>query len=94
MVPPNSVPPAELEFAPGLIAPWHAASAATTDEAVLTAMRILIVDDQAFNIAVISGLLREAGYRTSSAPATRAASPRSAPPSAPTSSSWTSTCPA
>ena len=25
-------------------------------------MRILIVDDQAFNIAVISGLLREAGY--------------------------------
>ncbi len=26
-------------------------------------MRILIVDDQAFNIAVISGLLREAGYQ-------------------------------
>jgi putative two-component system response regulator len=53
----------ELELAPGLIAPWHAASAATTDAAVLTAMRILIVDDQAFNIAVISGLLREAGYQ-------------------------------
>ena len=53
----------ELELAPGLIAPWHAASAATTDPAVLTAMRILIVDDQAFNIAVISGLLREAGYQ-------------------------------
>src|ERR1700761_5801955 len=53
----------ELELAPGLIAPWHAASAATTDAAVLTRMRILIVDDQAFNIAVISGLLREAGYQ-------------------------------
>src|ERR1700760_3843625 len=53
----------ELELAPGLIAPWHAASAATTDAAVLTAMRILIVDDQAFNIAVITGMLREAGYQ-------------------------------
>jgi putative two-component system response regulator len=53
----------ELELAPGLSAPWHAASAATTDAAVLTAMRILIVDDQAFNIAIISGLLREAGYQ-------------------------------
>jgi putative two-component system response regulator len=52
----------ELGLAPGLVAPWHAASAATTDEGVLTAMRILIVDDQAFNIAVISGMLREAGY--------------------------------
>ena len=55
--------PNGLELAPGLIAPWHAASAATTDEAALTAMRILIVDDQAFNIAVISGMLREAGYQ-------------------------------
>ena len=53
---------AELELASSLIAPWHHASAATTDEGVLTAMRILIVDDQAFNIAVISGMLREAGY--------------------------------
>src|ERR1700749_840690 len=53
----------ELELTPGLIAPWHAASGATTDERVLTAMRILIVDDQAFNIAVISGLLREAGFQ-------------------------------
>ena len=52
----------ELALAPGLIAPWHHASAATTDEEVLTSMRILIVDDQAFNIAVISGMLREAGY--------------------------------
>ena len=53
----------ELGLAPGLIAPWHAASAATTDKGALTTMRILIVDDQAFNIAVISGLLREAGYQ-------------------------------
>src|ERR1700744_3531757 len=53
----------ELELTPGQIPPWHAASAATTDAAVLTAMRILIVDDQAFNIAIISGLLREAGYQ-------------------------------
>ncbi len=34
-------------------------AAATTDESVLAAMRILIVDDQAFNIAV---MLAEAGY--------------------------------
>src|SRR6185312_11482275 len=54
--------PAELDPVPSVITPWPAASAATTDEAVLTAMRILIVDDQAFNIAVISGMLREAGY--------------------------------
>ncbi len=53
----------DLELTPGLSAPWHLASAATTGEAVLTAMRILIVDDQAFNIAVISGMLREAGYQ-------------------------------
>ena len=55
--------PTGLELAPGLSAPWHAASAATTGEAALAAMRILIVDDQAFNIAVISGMLREAGYQ-------------------------------
>jgi putative nucleotidyltransferase with HDIG domain len=59
--------PTDLELTPGLSAPWHRASAAaattTTGEAVLTAMRILIVDDQAFNIAVISGMLREAGYQ-------------------------------
>jgi HD-GYP domain-containing protein (c-di-GMP phosphodiesterase class II) len=47
----SAVPAAEPDLAPGPIAPWHAASAATTDEAVLTSMRILIVDDQAFNIA-------------------------------------------
>jgi putative two-component system response regulator len=55
--------PTGLELAPGLSAPWHPASAATTGGAALTAMRILIVDDQAFNIAVISGMLREAGYQ-------------------------------
>ena len=44
------------------IVPWHAASAATTEESVLTAMRVLIVDDQAFNIAVMTGMLSEAGY--------------------------------
>jgi putative two-component system response regulator len=55
--------PPELELAPGLIAPWRAPSAAATDASPLTAMRILIVDDQAFNIAVISGMLREAGYQ-------------------------------
>jgi putative two-component system response regulator len=63
MGPAHPAHPAGLELAPGLSAPWHAASAATTDEAALTAMRILIVDDQAFNIAVISGMLREAGYQ-------------------------------
>ena len=55
--------PTGLELTPGLTAPWHAASAATTAEEALAAMRILIVDDQAFNIAVISGMLREAGYQ-------------------------------
>ena len=55
--------PSGLELTPGLTAPWHAASAATTAEEALAAMRILIVDDQAFNIAVISGILREAGYQ-------------------------------
>src|ERR1700748_3307549 len=53
----------DVELTPGLSAPWHPAAAATTGEAVLTRMRILIVDDQAFNIAVISGMLREAGYQ-------------------------------
>jgi putative two-component system response regulator len=52
----------DLNLAAGATAPWHAASAATTDQSVLSTMRILIVDDQAFNIAVISGMLREAGY--------------------------------
>ena len=46
----------------GTLAPWHEASAATTDESVLAAMRILIVDDQGFNIAVMTGMLAEAGY--------------------------------
>ena len=49
-------------LAAGLLAPWHEASAATTDESVLAAMRILIVDDQPFNIAVMTGMLAEAGY--------------------------------
>ena len=49
-------------LAAGPLAPWHEASAATTDESVLAAMRILIVDDQPFNIAVMTGMLAEAGY--------------------------------
>ena len=48
-------------LAAGPLAPWHEGSAATT-ESVLAAMRILIVDDQAFNIAVMTGMLAEAGY--------------------------------
>src|SRR5947209_1157476 len=52
----------DLRLGPHDAAPWRIASAATTDESVLAAMRILIVDDQAFNIAVMQGLLREAGY--------------------------------
>jgi cyclic di-GMP phosphodiesterase len=53
----------DLALPPGQIAPWAATSVATTDETALATMRILIVDDQAFNIAVISGVLREAGYQ-------------------------------
>ncbi len=49
-------------LAAGPLAPWHEASAATTHESVLAATRILIVDDQGFNIAVMTGMLAEAGY--------------------------------
>jgi putative two-component system response regulator len=52
----------DVALSPGLSAPWRAASAVPTEESVLTAMRILIVDDQAFNIAVMTGMLKEAGY--------------------------------
>ncbi len=54
----------DVELEPALVVPWHAASAATTEETVLQAMRILIVDDQAFNIAVMTGMLKEAGYES------------------------------
>jgi putative two-component system response regulator len=46
----------------GQIAPWAATSVAAVEEGGLATMRILIVDDQAFNIAVMTGMLREAGY--------------------------------
>jgi putative two-component system response regulator len=52
----------DLALPPGQIAPWAVTSGAAVEEAELATMRILIVDDQAFNIAVMTGLLREAGY--------------------------------
>ena len=52
----------DVTLARGALAPWRETSAAATDESVLAAMRILIVDDQAFNIAVMTGMLSEAGY--------------------------------
>jgi len=45
--------------AAGLPAPWLPAG---TDESVLADMRLLIVDDLAFNIALMTGMLREAGF--------------------------------
>lgn len=52
----------DLTLPPGQISAWQSASFTAIGEAQLTAMRILIVDDQAFNIAVMTGMLREAGY--------------------------------
>jgi putative two-component system response regulator len=52
----------DIALPPGQIAPWAASSAPGVNEAELSTMRILIVDDQAFNIAVMTGMLREAGY--------------------------------
>jgi putative two-component system response regulator len=41
---------------------WGTSPAVSTEEPVLTDMRLLIVDDLAFNVALMKGLLREGGF--------------------------------